>query len=59
MEFLELLRGPLFKERVARLPGYASERSGEVMDLNDAFPWLNEASKKNVRAVRKTRSTEP
>jgi len=54
-EFLDLLGGPLFKERVTRLPGYASERSGEVMDLNDAFPWLNEAPKKKARAHRKPR----
>jgi molybdate transport repressor ModE-like protein len=40
-EVLELLRGPAFKERVARLPGYAHDRSGEVMELLDAFPWLN------------------
>jgi molybdate transport repressor ModE-like protein len=39
-EALQLLRGPHFKERVARLPGYASDRSGEVMELTDAFPWL-------------------
>jgi putative molybdopterin biosynthesis protein len=52
---LGLLRSPMFKERVARLPGYAHDRSGEVMDLNDAFPWLNDAPKKMARAVRKAR----
>jgi putative molybdopterin biosynthesis protein len=51
-ELLELLRGPSFKERVARLPGYASERSGEVIDLNDAFPWLDEMPKQKARVKR-------
>ena len=39
-ELLRLLQGPEFKQVVARLPGYASDRSGEIMELSDAFPWL-------------------
>lgn len=37
---LDLLRGPHFRARVARLPGYSSERAGEVALILDAFPWL-------------------
>lgn len=56
-DVLGLLRGPAFKERVARLPGYAHDRSGEVMNLNDAFPWLNEASgKTRGKTIRSARS---
>ena len=39
---LELLRGPAFKERVAALPGYSSERSGETVAVGEAFPWLKQ-----------------
>jgi molybdate-binding protein len=38
---LELLRGPRFGERVARLPGYSSDRAGEVTTISQAFPWLS------------------
>jgi putative molybdopterin biosynthesis protein len=55
-DVLDLLRGSAFKERVARLPGYAHDRSGEVMDLNDAFPWLSETMNKPARAARKVRA---
>src|SRR5690349_4155451 len=55
-DVLGLLRGPAFKERVARLPGYTHDRSGEVMNLSDAFPWLNEVSgKTRGKATRRPR----
>jgi len=37
---LALLRGPGFKARVAGLPGYSAERSGELTSVDEAFPWL-------------------
>jgi molybdate transport repressor ModE-like protein len=52
-DVLALLRGPAFKARVARLPGYAHDRSGEVMELLDAFPWLNGTRKKRAQHARK------
>jgi len=52
-DVLALLRGPAFKERVARLPGYAHDRSGEVMELIDAFPWLNGVREKRAQSGRK------
>ena len=39
-EVLRLMRGPEFQELVASLPGYIADRSGETMELTDAFPWL-------------------
>lgn len=39
-ELIELLAGPQFKNRVARLPGYSAERSGEILRLPEAFPWM-------------------
>jgi molybdate transport repressor ModE-like protein len=48
---LELLRGPRFHARVARLPGYGSERAGEITTLPDAFPWL--ARPGTARATRR------
>ena len=39
-EMLRLMRGPEFHELVASLPGYVADRSGEIMELTDAFPWL-------------------
>jgi putative molybdopterin biosynthesis protein len=39
-EVLRLMRGPEFQELVASLPGYLADRSGEIMELTDAFPWL-------------------
>lgn len=39
-EVLRLMRGPEFQELVASLPGYLADRSGEIMELIDAFPWL-------------------
>jgi putative molybdopterin biosynthesis protein len=39
-EVLRLMRGPEFQELVASLPGYIADRSGEIMELTDAFPWL-------------------
>jgi molybdate transport repressor ModE-like protein len=47
---IELLRGPLFHARVSRLPGYSSERAGEIGALPEAFPWL--AKGRRVRARR-------
>jgi len=55
-EVLELLRGPVFRERVARLPGYTCERSGEVMELADAFPWLNGTPARAAKPRRKARA---
>jgi molybdate transport repressor ModE-like protein len=49
-DVLELLRGPAFKARVARLPGYAHDRSGEVIELTEAFPWLAATKKPNRSA---------
>jgi molybdate transport repressor ModE-like protein len=54
-EVLELLRGPVFRQRVARLPGYTCERSGEVMELGDAFPWLNATVARAAKPQRKAR----
>jgi len=52
-EVLGLLRGPEFKSRVAELPGYSSERSGEIIDLEDAFPWLTRPARARVTPKRK------
>jgi molybdate-binding protein len=54
---LQLLRGSHFKDRVARLPGYASDRSGEVMELVDAFPWLAANAKGTEQTRRRARAT--
>jgi molybdate transport repressor ModE-like protein len=39
-ELLRLMQGPEFKDLVATLPGYSADRSGDIMDLTEAFPWL-------------------
>jgi len=52
-ELLGLLRGPEFKSRVAELPGYSSERSGEIIDLEDAFPWLTRPARARVTPKRR------
>jgi putative molybdopterin biosynthesis protein len=39
-ELLGLMRGPEFHDLVASLPGYLADRSGEIMELAEAFPWL-------------------
>src|SRR5262245_13496314 len=41
-ELLRLLRGPEFAELTRSLPGYRSDRAGEIMELVEAFPWLAE-----------------
>ncbi|MCC7547967.1 MAG: helix-turn-helix transcriptional regulator [Burkholderiales bacterium] len=45
---LAQLRGPEFRARVARLPGYSAERSGETTSMEAAFPWL--AARRRRRA---------
>ena len=37
---LDLLHGSRFAERVMRLPGYSSDRAGEISTIPEAFPWL-------------------
>lgn len=41
-ELLRLLRGPEFAELTRSLPGYRADRAGEIMELAQAFPWLDE-----------------
>ena len=36
---LELLQGPAWQARLAALPGYRAERSGEVLALRRVLPW--------------------
>lgn len=36
---LSLLRGDDWQRRLGTLPGYAAERSGEVLSLNRVLPW--------------------
>ena len=36
---LELLRSPAWQQQLNALPGYAAERSGEVLSLNRVLPW--------------------
>jgi molybdate transport repressor ModE-like protein len=51
---LELLRGPSFRERVGRLPGYSGEQVGEISTVSDAFPWLarpRRAGSRRAKAV--------
>lgn len=50
-ELLRLLRGPQFAELTANLPGYRSQRSGELMELADAFPWLTRPAEAGRRRV--------
>ncbi|MGL6108847.1 MAG: substrate-binding domain-containing protein, partial [Rubrivivax sp.] len=35
----ELLRSPAWRQQLDALPGYAAERSGEVLSLNRVLPW--------------------
>lgn len=49
VELLELLRGPQFRNRVARLPGYSAEGSGDILRLREAFPWMKTARRPAVR----------
>jgi len=36
---LELLRSPTWQQQLNALPGYAADRSGEVLSLNRVLPW--------------------
>jgi putative molybdopterin biosynthesis protein len=36
---LALLASPAWHERIAQIPGYAPERSGEVLSLRRVLPW--------------------
>ncbi len=36
---LELLRGPAWQHELNALPGYAAERSGELLSLRRVLPW--------------------
>ena len=38
---LALLRSPAWQARLATLPGYSAERSGEVLSLRGVLPWWN------------------
>jgi molybdate transport repressor ModE-like protein len=38
-ELLALLRGPLFLEAIAGEPGYAPDHPGEVVAVEEIFPW--------------------
>ena len=49
-ELLQLMQGPEFKDLVATLPGYSADRSGEIMDLTEAFPWLGRNGKRRAAA---------
>ena len=43
---LEVLRGPAWQARVAALPGYAPDRSGQVLSLKAQLPWWDFPRKK-------------
>jgi putative molybdopterin biosynthesis protein len=36
---LELLRSQAWQQQLNALPGYAADRSGEVLSLNRVLPW--------------------
>jgi molybdate transport repressor ModE-like protein len=48
-ELLRLLRGPEFGELTANLPGYRAQSAGGLIELVEAFPWLNDPAKPAVR----------
>lgn len=50
---LEVLRGPRFKERIARLPGYTADAVGQIARLVEAFPWLGRKPLERGRALAK------
>jgi putative molybdopterin biosynthesis protein len=54
-EVLRLMRGPEFHDLVASLPGYLADRSGEIMELTDAFPWLRRSAPRQRVPERKVR----
>jgi hypothetical protein len=39
-ELISLLKGPEFARMIKPLPGYALDDPGEVVTLDDVFPWL-------------------
>lgn len=43
-DLLRLLRGPEFAELTRSLPGYRADRAGEILELEQAFPWLTEGN---------------
>jgi putative molybdopterin biosynthesis protein len=43
---LEVLRSPVWQERVAAMPGYQPERCGEILSLRARLPWWDFARKK-------------
>jgi putative molybdopterin biosynthesis protein len=43
---LEVLRSPAWQERMAALPGYQPEHSGEVLSLRAQLPWWDLPRKK-------------
>jgi putative molybdopterin biosynthesis protein len=44
----ELLRGDAWRETVAALPGYSTQRGGEVLSLTRALPWWHFRTGKNA-----------
>ena len=57
-ELLRLLQGPEFKDLVATLPGYSSERSGETVEPVDAFPWFGPDQRSQPPARRRRIGTQ-
>jgi len=57
-DLLQLLQGPEFKDLVAALPGYSSERSGETVEQADAFPWFGRG-RRSRPPPRKSRLATP
>jgi putative molybdopterin biosynthesis protein len=43
---LEVLRGPVWQQRVAALPGYQPAQSGQVLSLRRQLPWWDFARKR-------------
>ena len=54
-EVLRLMSGPEFHDLVASLPGYLADRSGEIMELTEAFPWLRRPASRRRVATEATR----
>ena len=44
---LEVLRSPVWQERVAALPGYQPEHCGEVLSLRARLPWWDFPARKS------------
>lgn len=47
----EVLQGAAWQERIARIPGYAPLRSGEVLSLKSTLPWWNLPPKKLAKTA--------